>query len=154
MISPFFTHNILVSFIKCSFNLEDRLGLFIISQDLPFAKIKWTLFSLLFFLFLIIVKIIFMPAKKCSYTYIKDEGHKHRLLMKIFYFSCKKYPFINTKRWEAYLQPPDEIFLFFRLHWILENKKHPPIPGECLIKISLFCYLWHLSRNACVSAKM
>ena len=39
-----------------------------------------------------------MPAKKCSYTYTKDEGHKYSLLMKNFYFFCKKYPFINTKR--------------------------------------------------------
>ena len=106
------------------------------------------------FLFLIIVKIIFMSAQKCPYIYSKDEGHKYRLLMKIFYFSCKKYPFINTKRWEAFLQPPEENFLFFRLIEYLKTKKHSPIPGECLIKIFLFCCLWRLLRNACVSAKM
>ena len=39
------------------------------------------------FLFLIIVKIIFMPAQKCPYIYSKDEGHKYRLLRKVFYFS-------------------------------------------------------------------
>ena len=44
------------------------------------------------FLFLTIVKIIFMPAKKCSYTYTKDEGHKYSLLMKKFLF----FPVKNT----------------------------------------------------------
>ena len=39
----------------------------------------------------------YLSAAKMRY-YSKDEGHKYRLLMKIFYFSCKKYPFINTKR--------------------------------------------------------
>ena len=65
-----------------------------------------------------------MPAKKCSYTYIKDEGHKHRLLMKIFYFSCKKYPFINTKRWKVFLQPLRKTFFTFSVNWIFENKKN------------------------------
>ena len=44
-------------------------------------------------------------------------------LMKIFYFSYKKYPFINTKRWEAFLQPPEENFFIFSVNWILKNKK-------------------------------
>ena len=44
------------------------------------------------FLFLTVVKIIFMPAKKCSYTYTKDEGHKYSLLMKKFLF----FPVKNT----------------------------------------------------------
>jgi hypothetical protein len=33
-----------------------------------------------------------MPAKKCSYTYTKDEGHKYSLLMKKFLF----FPVKNT----------------------------------------------------------
>ncbi len=28
-----------------------------------------------------------MPAQKCPYIYSKDEGHKYRLLSKVFYFS-------------------------------------------------------------------
>ena len=43
MISPFFTHNILVSFIKCSFNLEDRLGLFIIPQKICIYRFEQTI---------------------------------------------------------------------------------------------------------------
>ena len=39
-----------------------------------------------------------MPAKKCSYTYTKDEGHKYSLLMKNFYFFLSKTPLHNTKR--------------------------------------------------------
>ena len=44
------------------------------------------------FLFLTVVKIIFIPAQKCPYTYSKDEGHKYRLLMKKFLF----FPVKNT----------------------------------------------------------
>ena len=33
-----------------------------------------------------------MPAKKCPYTYTKDEGHKYSLLMKKFLF----FPVKNT----------------------------------------------------------
>ena len=39
-----------------------------------------------------------MPAKKCSYTYTKDEGHKYSLLMKKFLFFLSKTPLHNTKR--------------------------------------------------------
>ena len=90
------------------------------------------------FLFLIVVKIIFMPAKKCSYTYTKDEGHKYSLLMKNFYFFLSKTPLHNTKRWEAFLQPPEEIFLFFRLIEYLKTKNTHLFTGECLIKILYF----------------
>ena len=79
-----------------------------------------------------------MPAKKCPYIYSKDEGHKYRLLIKIFYFFLSKIPLHKTKRWEAFLQPPDEIFLFFSVNWILKNKKHSPIPVNALSKFHYF----------------
>ena len=106
------------------------------------------------FLFLIIVKIIFMSAQKCPYIYSKDEGHKYRLLRKVFYFSRPNTLSLIRNAERHFYSPLRKIFLFFRLIEYLKTKKHSPIPGECLIKISLFCCLWHLLRNACVSAKM
>ena len=79
-----------------------------------------------------------MPAKKCSYTYIKDEGHKHRLLIKIFYFSCKKYPFINTKRWKVFLQPLRKTFLLFQLIEYLKTKNTHLFQWYVLSKFSYF----------------
>lgn len=93
------------------------------------------------FLFLIIVKIIFMPTKKCPYIYSKDDGHKYRFLIKIFIFSCQKYPYIKRNAERHFYSPLRKTFLFFRLIEYLKTKKHSPIPGECFIKISLFCCL-------------
>ena len=65
------------------------------------------------FLFLIVVKNIFLPAQKCPYTYSKDEGHKYRLLMKIFIFSCQKYPYIKRNAERHFYSPLRKTFFIF-----------------------------------------
>jgi hypothetical protein len=57
-----------------------------------------------------------MPAQKCPYIYSKDEGHKYRLLRKVFYFSRPNPLSLIRNAERHFYSPPDEIFLIFSVN--------------------------------------
>ena len=97
----------------------------------------------------------FYAGSKNVLTHIqKMKGINTGSWWKFFIFPAKNTLSLIRNAERHFYSPLRKIFLFFRLIEYLKTKKHSPIPGECLIKISLFCCLWRLSRYACISAKM
>ena len=79
-----------------------------------------------------------MPAQKCPYIYSKDEGHKYRLLRKVFYFSRPNTLSLIRNAERHFYSPLRKTFLFFLLIKYLKIKKHSPIQVNALSKFSYF----------------
>ena len=58
--------------------------------------------------------------------------------MKIFIFSCQKYPYIKRNAERHFYSPLRKTFLFLRLIKYLKIKKHSPIQVNALSKFSYF----------------
>ena len=79
-----------------------------------------------------------MPAQKCPYIYSKDEGHKYRLLRKVFYFSRPNTLSLIRNAERHFYSPLMKFFKFFRLIEYLKTKNTHLFQVNALSKFPYF----------------